>query len=379
MNRWFIAVMACVFLAASAVASQSACAAPIVLQETARYVSSPYPGLVNQITVDPYYIYASLDDGGFEIRDKSTGEQLDIIRVVPDAYAVQFVLRGNLAYVADWCNGLSIIDISDKENLAVVASWRAWDHTLAESFAVGVALKGNYAFLSIPAYGLVSLDISNPAAPVQVGFVPNPASNDRFSLVWPTNDPDRLLVESYRNALVYDTTDPASLVQRVSIPAYPLTRMGYDPVDNLMFVGFGWSNSNILKIYDFTNPDNPVYISTYAETLPAGQRHTVTFIRRVGDYLFVGDANREVMVLDCSDLYNLHEVAYFPLPSGVTQFMGGNAFDGNNAYFGTCLSGIIKVDLSPLGGPFVPEPATVLLLAGGILGVIAVRRPWRGK
>jgi len=85
------------------------------------------------------------------------------------------------------------------------------------------------------------------------------------------------------------------------------------------------------------------------------------------------------MVLDCSDPYNLHEVAYFPLPSGVTQFMGGNAIDGNNAYFGTFRGGIIKVDLSPLGEPFVPEPATVLLLAGGILGVIAVRRPWRGK
>jgi len=73
MERWCIAVVACLALTVFAVEAKEGNAAPIVLQETARCVSSPYPGLVNQITVDPNYIYASLDDGGFEIRDKATG------------------------------------------------------------------------------------------------------------------------------------------------------------------------------------------------------------------------------------------------------------------------------------------------------------------
>lgn len=365
--------------------SLGACAAPVLLQETTRYVSSPQPGLVNQITIDDNYIYASLDDGGFEIRSRYTGFQLSKIRVATDggvtrdSYAVQFAVRDNYAYVANWYGGLTILDISNKFNPVQVGTWHNWSSSLYPgAFAIGLALNGNTCYLSVTGCGLVTLDVTNPAAPVFKNLAPEPFPLDIYNCLYQHKQSNRLILESYRRAEVYDITQPNTPVKKVSMNSYPCTGMGYDPESNLMFLGYGYQSTLMLKIYDMTNPDVPQYLATYGEALPDDLKHKICIMHRQGNYLFVCDSEHELIVLDCSDLNNMQRVAYFPLPDGVRCFTGGFAIDGNSAYVGTFGSGMIKLDLSSLTlqSIAVPEPASVLLILGtaAVFGAHVIRR-----
>ena len=352
-----------------------AVADPILLHETGRLTSSPYPGLVHQITIDDNYIYVSLDDGGFEIRDKTTGIQLDQIRPGLDAYAIQFQIRDNYAFVADW-NRFTVLDISDKNNIVEVGGWNDWPHDDNDYFALGTALQGDYCFLSILNYGIVTLDVSDPHAPVNTGFLPEPENEEgkgvRISTLYLLNQPNRLLAASYRGSYVYDISDPNDLTLTESVPSYPTSRVVCDPVNELMYVGFAYVSSTMFKVYDISDPDSIVHLQTYGDPLPEGEQYSIRGFYRYGDYLFVTDGYREVHVLDYSDPENPEKVASFPLPPDVNRFMSGFAIDGHTAYVGTGLSGIIMVDVSPLG---IPEPGTLLLASTGILGVVmAVRR-----
>jgi hypothetical protein len=59
--------------------------------------------------------------------------------------------------------------------------------------------------------------------------------------------------------------------------------------------------------------------------------------------------------------------------SGFNPSLAALAFDGNifNSNFNVSLSGTL-IPISP--SPFVPEPTTALLLAGGLLGLLAMGR-----
>ena len=364
-----------VLLFSAIIPVSSAVAAPILLNETGRLISQPHPGIVNQITIDDNYIYASLDDGGFEIRDKMTGIQLSQIRPGLDAYAIQFQIRDNYAFVADW-HRFTVLDISEKNIIVDVGGWNDGSHDDNDYFAVGTAVQGDYCFLSIVNYGIVTLDISDPHTPVDTGFLSEPENAEgkgvRISTLYLLNQPNRLLVRSYRGPRVYDTTDPNDLLEVEAVSTYPTGCVDYDAASELMYVGYSYTSSTMFKVYDISDPDSIPLLWTYSKALPEGEQHHVKNVQRYGQYLFVTDGSQELLVLDYSDPENPEEVAYFPLPANINRFVAGFAIDGNTAYIGTDRSGIIMVDISPLG---IPEPGTLFLASTGILGVVmAIRR-----
>ncbi len=356
-----------------------ACADPILLQETGRLTSyGTNHGVVNQITIDDAYIYVSLDGGGFEIRDRVTGAQLSTTRVATDAYAVQFVVRDNYAYISDWYGGLTVLGLTDRSNPIHAASWRDWPHN--GEFAWGIAIDGNDCFLSINQYGIVTLDISDPYNPAQTGFLAEPQVSGASVLLanaFLLNEPDRLLVGSYRQAMVFDKSDPDNLSMVTSVSSYPATGMNYDAAEDQMYLGYGYLNERMFRVYDMDDPDAPVLLSTYNEALPSGESHMIRGIAKHGNYVFAIDVYREVAVLDYSDPDNPQRVASFPKPGDVSDFGYSIAFDGDTAYVGTRGSGVIMLDISPL--TVIPEPAAILMplfmfLSGASLLVKRLRR-----
>ena len=369
----FITLVA-VFSACVLFAAPRALADSILLHEIGRLADPAFPGEVNQIVVDENYIYASLDDGGFEIRDKATGIQLSRTRVTSEAFSVQFEIRGNYAFIADWYEGLTILDITDKASPIHVGGWNDYDPV--EKYAIGVAIDEDDCYLSIRNHGIVTLDISDLTNPVETGFFEEPDSGGNgimLGILHRHNQEDTLIATSYRGALVLDTSDPDILNEVEFIATSLNIGASYDPVNDYLYLGKGYFPSLMFKVYDVSNPESPEFYTSYGEDLPEGETHQVTIVKRFGDYLFVGDRYRELIVLDYSDPENPIEVGYFPLPDDVSRMMGGLTVDGDIAYLGTDRSGIIKIDLSSL---MIPEPGALFLIASGLFGILgaAIRR-----
>ena len=349
---------------------------PILLEEVGRFANSQ-PGIVHQITFRDDYMYVSLDDGGLEIRDRYTTAQLGHIRAAPTAYAIQYQLRGNYAYVADW-DRLSIIDISVPTNPTVVGSWGDFPHNVPTvELAPGVVLHGDYAYLSVRNHGIVTIDISDPFNPFDVGLFPEPASDPSYARMYMPNEPNRIVAAAYRGVHTFDITDPENLGLTKELGAYPCSGFYFDDATNLGYVRFSYTTQTMYKVYDYTDADNPVHLFTYKESLPDGETHAIRAMRRLENYMFVADCNREVSVYDVTELTNPQKVAYFPLPADVTGFACDINFDGDIAYIGTHYSGVIMLDISPL--TVIPEPAAILMplfmfLSGASLLVKRLRR-----
>ena len=73
-------------------------------------------------------------------------------------------VSGDYVYVADYADGLRIIDVSNPTNPAEAGFFDTDD------LAYGVAVSGNYAYVADYADGLRILDVSNFAVPAEVGF-----------------------------------------------------------------------------------------------------------------------------------------------------------------------------------------------------------------
>ncbi|MFX1512756.1 MAG: LVIVD repeat-containing protein, partial [Promethearchaeota archaeon] len=75
---------------------------------------------------------------------------------------VTFQIMGDICYLADWFDGLEIIDISDPTSPKELGQY-------STKYARGIQIADNVCFLSCNANGLLVLDISDPANPIKIG------------------------------------------------------------------------------------------------------------------------------------------------------------------------------------------------------------------
>ena len=96
---------------------------------------------------------------------ESDGSSLTEVASVPMTSAVDVLLEGTVAYVADFDTGIKVLDLSDATNPAV----------LGEDWTVGspdsITKAGNYLLLGVGALGVEMIDVSDPASPTSVGLV----------------------------------------------------------------------------------------------------------------------------------------------------------------------------------------------------------------
>lgn len=68
-------------------------------------------------------------------------------------------ISGNYAYIADYFDGLKIINISNPASPSLVVTYGL------QSTAYDVAVVGNYAYVASYGRGLIICNIANPASP----------------------------------------------------------------------------------------------------------------------------------------------------------------------------------------------------------------------
>ncbi len=107
-------------------------------------------------------------------------------------------LEGDYAYVAEWADGLRIIDISNPANPFSVCSYATPD--LVRS----VTLSGSYAYVAANNSGVRIIDISNPTDPQEVGFYDTPGNAYSVAL----SGDYAYVADAISGLLIIDISDP---------------------------------------------------------------------------------------------------------------------------------------------------------------------------
>ena len=84
--------------------------------------------------------------------------------------AVDVMVSGDHAFVADFNRGLQVLDISDPANPTLVGTYNT------PGSAGGVAVSGDHVFVAVGNYGLQVIDISDPTNPTLAGSYNTPGS-----------------------------------------------------------------------------------------------------------------------------------------------------------------------------------------------------------
>lgn len=207
-------------------------------------------------------------------------------------------VQGNYAYLADYHNGLYIIDVSNPESPLLVGNYYSEEKggkitreiyvrdnyaylanekfmfivnvsdptspTLAGkydtlSFAWGIFVKGNYAYVADQLGGLVIIDVSNPTSPVLTGsystsrYAQSVYVSDNYAYVT-----ENLVTEGGK-LLIIDVSDPVS---PKLVGTYNTPREAYKVFvrDNYAYVADGYGG---LQILDISNPTSPTLAGSY--------------------------------------------------------------------------------------------------------------------
>jgi hypothetical protein len=179
-------------------------------------------------------------------------------------YAYDVDVSGSYAYVADYYQGLRIIDISNPQAPVEVG------HCDSARNAVHVLVRDSLAYVASHSYGLRVVDVRDPANPVFVGVFPALPSQGiynvdlRHSVAYAISSIPCPSPQALRSI---DVTDPANMVQRDSILAGEGTgqHLGLRVQGDNIFLNS--SSAPEFLVFNIADPDSLVQIGGCA--LPA--------------------------------------------------------------------------------------------------------------
>ena len=255
-----------------------------------------------------------------EVRDTQTQEV--VAELVTESIVSGVHIDGNYAYVANWSDGLMIVDISDPMAPVEVArlafEGQCWD----------VSISGDHAYVGNDVQGLRIVDISLPSAPVLVAtYGSDLGASFEYCQVIGT----RAYAATQSGLYILDVSDPAN-------PA----ELGFSPelngswhvqvVDNIAYLSEFANGIRIVNVADPTNPQDMGFFTT------AGPAYWMEADGAVG-YVAVGSAGIEL--LDLSDLTHPDSIGMYD-----TDFADAFNIQGDTLYLAASSWGIELIDIS---------------------------------
>ncbi len=226
-----------------------------------------------------------------------------------DAYDV--VVQDGLAYVACQDPGLVIVDVTGTAAYPVVGSYDAY---MMES----VCLANDILFLSDGHNDHLLFDVSDPSNPAFLYEIPvtwlSPSAFYNNYLFTMANSPGT----GYKELKIYDVTNPTQPVQYTSC-IFTSNVADIAISGTYMYATVG---SNTLLIYDISDLSNPLLICT--THIPGDAMH----VKLRGDYAYVCDEGSSLVQIDISDPASPRQVSRYTLPS----YLADIELDGNLAY-----------------------------------------------
>ncbi len=238
---------------------------------------------------------------------------------------------GNTAFVADGSDGLDIIDISDPTNPTFKGNF----DTTGDASGVSLSPDGNTAFVTDGTDGLDIIDVSNPTNPTLTASYITPTSARDVSL---SADGNTAFVADYTSGL--QIIDISTLANPTLIGSFDTSGFAYGVTlsadGNTAFVADGIDGLDIINV---SNPASPTITGTYNTS---GSARGVT-LSPDGNTVFVADSNKGLQVIDITDYSN---------PKNITNSFSNNiayavtlSADGNTAFVADDLSGLTIFDV----------------------------------
>lgn len=231
--------------------------------------------------------YAYVTDGsGLTVVDVSDPTQPATVRQIKTSgSAMDLVVDGALAYLADGQTGLAIYDLSDPSDPVILSERRGG------GFAFDVSVRHPYAYVvetgSKELQGFRVFDVSDPAAPARV----DTHSLDDDALGVSLSGNEAFVAADAAGVAVFDVTDPSN-----AVPLGSLVTAGaaQDVVADgtTVFVADGSAG---LTVIDYPNVDDAVWINR--TPLPGFARK----LWKRGDHLYVTTDRSGVTVFDVSE------------------------------------------------------------------------------
>ncbi|MFA6548118.1 MAG: hypothetical protein WCT11_04230 [Candidatus Magasanikbacteria bacterium] len=289
-----------------------------IFSATTTFASSTFSGYVGIGTTTPL---ARLHVNGGNILHTAFGNPtLKSSLTTSNAYGVY--VANKYAYVADFTDGLKIIDISNSASPTLTA-------TLSTTNPQGVYVSGRYAYVADANSGLRIIDISNSASPTLIGTL---ATTNAFGVY-----------VSGKYAYVADTTDGLRIID-ISKPNTPSllssvsTTNAYGVYVSGKYAYVADGNSG-LRIIDISKPSSPTIVGSVTTTYAWG-------VYVSGKYAYVADDTAGLKIIDISNPAT-------PTTTGIfdTVSAEGVYVSGNYAYVADLAGGLKTIDISNPASP----------------------------
>ncbi len=309
------------------------------------------PGYATAVTLSGDYALVSVNDfdtvHGISLVDVTglTGPQaLDFYSTPEQANGT--CSDGNLVYVATGDSGLYILSIDDQAQLVKEGDWATSD------YANDVSVQGNYACVALGDAGVEVLDVEDPSLPASVKVIPPPGSyNMNFiefedGLVYVSCDSRFLVI------------DPCHLYEIEVLKFHDMTT----PTDVAIFgeeyvcVADRDNTSGGMYIIEITDPSNPVQVGLY-------QSEDLGYVRKIaisGHYAFVaGTLYSGVGIVDISDPADPREIAISSLTDRPSHlWVYGEYLFVADDHRGLVILDISEPDSPKLAGVFEEPPGS---------------------
>jgi len=169
--------------------------------------------------------------------------------------ALDVVISGHYAYVANAQDGLKIVDISVPTNPTLVSTLDT------DGYVHSVAVQGDYAYVSDFYWwsGLRIIDISDPLNPFEAGYLDFPNGEWRVREIAVSGD-YVYLIQDIKTCKVIDVSDPQNPSEVASFETYYPQNMRFS--GNLLFIS-DWLLG--LRVMDVSDPLNPSQVDLLTE------------------------------------------------------------------------------------------------------------------
>ncbi len=287
------------------------------------------------------YSFSREDGSGLRFLNIIDPSQPQPINFYPTpGWGESVVVRNSYAFVLTRFGGMSVVDLQHISEPIQIGYYNS------PGSPEQVVLQNDYAYLADGDGGLRVIDISDLSSPVETGSF----EIDGFAFKVAVNK-DYAYVLSYSGRLyILDISDPSDIleVNAIEVNSTPLSVL----VDgNLLYLSEGvsnhWGASGSIKIFDVTNPINPIQIGEYYSGWGLYEfLFNPTDIALQGSYLYVANKEGSLKILGVSDPTNPVVI------SDVPTFAENIEVEGNFAYL-TRFDGELKIfDIS---NPFDPK------------------------
>ncbi|MFT6306950.1 MAG: Leucine-rich repeat (LRR) protein, partial [Halioglobus sp.] len=211
---------------------------------------------------------------------------------LPVSFADNIALAGDVIYVAAGAEGVSIVDVSDRNVPQFVGS-------VVTSEANDVAVAGSYLYVADGSAGLRVFDISAPLTPVELPLL-DLGDNLRALVAYG----NRVYATGFSGAYIVDATNPAALSLLGSV-SQGGNGIDADPIAGVMAIATG----NAAVLVDLTSEAIPVI---RGEVILS----SVADVDFANNSLIVGDSGLGLRSYDISDLDAPILVSSIPVNNG---------------------------------------------------------------